>query len=158
MESERLNYAKVSPQSYRTMKAFSDFTKTTGLDKKLLELVKIRASQLNACAFCLDMHTKDAKAMGENEERIFMLDAWRESGLYSAKERVALAWTEALTLLPKTHAPEADYRAVRDLFSEEETVHLTHAIVVINAWNRFMVAFRAPAGLYQPPVQGPKGT
>lgn len=150
MEEQRLNYAQTAPQSYKTMLDFSNYTKASSLEPLLKELVKIRASQVNGCAFCLDMHTKDARVLGEKEERIFMLNAWHESSLYNARERAALAWTEALTLLAQTHAPEDIYREVRAQFSEKETVDLTHAIVVINAWNRFMVAFHVPPGHYQP--------
>ena len=155
MEVQRLNYAQASPQSYKTMLDFSNYTKTSGLEGPLKELVKIRASQINGCAYCLDMHTKDARAAGEMETRIFMLDAWRESGLYTAREKAALAWTEALTLIGETHAPEDVYQEVRKFFTEKETVDLTHAIVVINSWNRFMMAFRVPAGNYQPSPDEP---
>lgn len=150
MEQQRLNYAQTAPQSYKTMLDFSNYTKSSSLEPLLKELVKIRASQINGCAYCLDMHTKDARALAETEERIFMLGAWRESALYSPRERAALAWTEALTHLAQTHAPEKIYREVRNHFDEKETVDLTHAITAINAWNRFMVAFRVPPGHYQP--------
>lgn len=150
MESQRLNYAQTAPQSYKTMLDFSNYTKTSTLEPLLKELVKIRASQINGCAFCLDMHTKDARALGETEDRIYMLNAWRESSLYNARERAALAWTETLTNLSQSHAPEELYREVRTYFNEKETVDLTHAIAAINSWNRFMVAFRVPSGNYQP--------
>lgn len=153
MEEERLHYAQVAPQSYKTMLDFSNYTKGSELEPLLKELVKIRASQINGCAYCLDMHTKDARALGETEERIHLLSAWRESSLYNERERAALAWTEALTLLPQTHAPEDLFREVRRLFSEKETVDLTHAITVINSWNRFMMAFRVPPGHYRSPYQ-----
>ena len=150
MENQRLNYAQVAPQSYKTMLDFSNYTKTSVLEGPLKELVKIRASQMNGCAYCLDMHTKDARAAGETETRIFMLNAWRESDLYTAREKAALAWTEALTLISETHAPGDVYQEVRNFFSEKEIVDLAHAIVVINSWNRFMMAFRVPAGNYKP--------
>jgi AhpD family alkylhydroperoxidase len=153
MEEPRLNYAQVAPQSYKTMLDFSHYTQTSTLEGPLKELVKIRASQINGCAFCLDMHTKDARAAGEREERLHLLAAWRETDLYTPRERAALAWTEALTLLHETRAPEDLYRMVREHFSERETVDLTHAIAAINAWNRFMMAFRALPGRYQPPVK-----
>jgi AhpD family alkylhydroperoxidase len=114
-----------------------------GLEESLVELVKIRASQINACAFCVHMHTTDARKMGETEERIYLLDAWRESPLYSARERAALAWTEALTLLAETHAPDEAYREIEAHFSEAERVALTLLIVAINGWNRIQVGFRA---------------
>jgi AhpD family alkylhydroperoxidase len=155
VEAQRLNYAEVAPQSYKTMLDFSNYTKTSGLEGPLKELVKIRASQINGCAYCLDMHTKDARAAGETETRIFMLNAWRESDLYTAREKAALAWTEALTLISETRAPDDAYQEVRHSFTEKETADLTHAIVVINSWNRFMMAFRVPAGNYKPPL--PKG-
>ncbi|MGH7738524.1 MAG: carboxymuconolactone decarboxylase family protein, partial [bacterium] len=139
------------PAGYKAMKDFSQYLVTCGLEPALLDLIKIRASQINGCAYCLDMHTKDAQAMGETEERMRLLPAWRECPLYNDRERAALAWTEALTLISETHAPDALYQDVRKVFSEKETVDLTHAIAVINSWNRFMVAFRVPSGTYQPP-------
>ncbi|HKU37212.1 MAG TPA: carboxymuconolactone decarboxylase family protein [Polyangiales bacterium] len=117
-----------------------------GLEKSLLELVKIRASQINGCAVCLHMHTREARAAGETEERLFMLDAWRESSLYSERERAALAWTEALTLLASTHAPDEVYAQVRTQFSDEESVNLTMMINVINSFNRFGVGYRRGHG------------
>jgi len=118
------------------------------LDKALLQLVKLRASQINGCAFCLHMHAKDARASGESEMRIYLLDAWRESSLYSARERAALAWTESLTDISRTGAPDEDYALVEAAFDETERVHLTLAIGAINLWNRLQVGLRAihPAG------------
>ena len=113
------------------------------LDHRLLELVKTRVSQINGCAFCLDMHSKDARKAGETEQRLYLLSAWRESPLYNARERAALAWTEALTLVAETHAPDADYAAARAEFSEEEMVKLTLLIVTINGWNRLAIGFRS---------------
>jgi AhpD family alkylhydroperoxidase len=115
---------------------------SSGLETSLVELVKIRASQINACAFCLNMHAKDARKTGETEERIYLLDAWRETPLYSARERAALAWTEALTLVAETHAPDDAYREVKEHFSEAEQVALTLLIVAINGWTRINIAFR----------------
>lgn len=149
MEDPRIHYARVAPASYKTMLDFSHYTKGSDLHPFLKELVKIRASQINGCAFCLDMHVKDARALGEQEERIYMLNAWRESSLYSPPEKAALAWTEALTRVAETHAPDDIYQEVRKHFDEKQTVDLTHAIVAINAWNRFMVAFQAPPGSYR---------
>lgn len=113
------------------------------LDHKLLTLVKMRASQINGCAFCLHMHSSEARKAGEREERLFLLDAWRESALYSERERAALAWTEALTRVAETHAPDADYDEVRRQFGEDELIALSMAIAMINAWNRLSVGFRA---------------
>ena len=116
---------------------------TSHLDKRLFELVKIRASQINGCAYCIHMHTKDARANGESEERLYLLSAWRESPLYSERERAALAWTEALTLIAKTHAPDEDYEELSRHFTPEEQVKLTLLIGAINTWNRIAVGFRS---------------
>ena len=133
------------------MQSWLDFGKVilqSDLEDRLAELVKIRASQINGCAFCLHMHTADARKHGETEERLYLLDAWRDSPLYSARERAALEWTEALTLLTETHAPDDAYRALQAQFTPEEQVALTLMIVAINGWNRIQVGFRAvhPAG------------
>ncbi len=124
-----------------------------GLEPELLELVKIRASQLNGCAYCLDMHTKEARAQGETEQRLYLLDVWRESPVYTERERAALAWTEAVTLLTAGHVPDAVYEEVRRSFNDDELVGLTLAVVVINGFNRFNVAFRTVPGGYQPADQ-----
>jgi AhpD family alkylhydroperoxidase len=121
-----------------------------GLERPLFELVKIRASQLNGCAYCIDMHTKDARQAGETEQRIYALSAWRETPFFSDRERAALEWTEALTLLAETHVPDEVYEHVSRHFNEAELVALTFAVVVINAWNRLAVSFRPPVGSYQP--------
>lgn len=123
-----------------------------GLEAPLLELVKIRASQVNGCAYCIDMHTKDARLAGETEQRIYALSAWRETPFFSDRERAALEWTETVTLLADTHVPDEVYARVSTQFDEAELVALTLAIVVINGWNRLAVSFRAPAGSYQPPA------
>jgi AhpD family alkylhydroperoxidase len=128
------------------MKLWLDFGKAVqqgGLEESLMELVKIRASQINACARCLHMHTSDARRRGESEERLYLLDAWRESPLYTARERAALAWTEALTLVSQSHAPDDVWHALQAHFSETEQVTLTLLIVAINGWNRIQVGFRA---------------
>jgi len=138
----RLNPAEASPESYRAMMDLEMKVRALGLEPSLFELVKTRASQINGCAFCIHMHTRDARARGETEERLYLLDAWRESPLYSARERAALAWTEALTDLAGTGAPDADYDLAREQFSEEELVQLTLLISTINAWNLFGVGFR----------------
>src|ERR1041385_4124489 len=125
------------------------FVRNCGLDHALLELVKLRASQLNGCAHCIDMHTKELRAAGESEQRLYALDAWRETPFYSERERAALAWTEALTLIRKTHAPDAVYEEMRKHFDAEEQVLLPAAIVAINSWNRIAIGFRAVPGAYQ---------
>jgi AhpD family alkylhydroperoxidase len=122
----------------------------SGIDSKLLELIKIRASQLNGCAYCIDMHTKDARSNGEAEQRIYALDAWRETPFYAEKERAALAWTEAITNIQIGHAPDAVYQELSRHFSEEERVNVTLAITTINAWNRIAIGFRLVPGSYQP--------
>ena len=120
-----------------------------GLEEALRELVCLRASQINGCAYCLDMHAKDARAGGETEQRIYALDAWREAPFYSARERAALAWTEALTLVSHDHVPDEVYAAAREQFDERELADLSLAVVAINGWNRLMTALRAPAGSYR---------
>ena len=139
----RLDFTKAAPDAYRAMSALEAYVRGCGLDHSLIELVKMRASQINGCAFCLDMHSKDARKAGETEQRLYLLSAWRESPLYNARERAALAWTEALTLVAETHAPDADYAAARAEFSEEEMVKLTLLIVTINGWNRLAIGFRS---------------
>jgi AhpD family alkylhydroperoxidase len=142
--TSRLNPFAAAPQLMQSWLEFgNDVAANGGLEESLLELVKIRASQINACAFCLHMHTRDARAAGETEERIYLLDAWRESPLYTERERAALAWTETLTLLAEKGAPDHVYEALRASFTEEEMVELTLMINAINAWNRFQVGFRA---------------
>jgi AhpD family alkylhydroperoxidase len=140
--TQRLNFYGIAPKAFEPLMAIEAILKGSTLAHALLELVKIRASQINGCANCLHMHTSDARKAGETEARIYLLNAWRESNLYSARERAALAWTEALTLVAETHAPDADYEAARALFNDEELVHLTLAISAINAWNRIAIGFR----------------
>jgi AhpD family alkylhydroperoxidase len=120
------------------------------IERPIYELVKIRASQINGCAGCLDMHTKDARAMGETEQRIYALNAWRETPFFTDRERAALEWTEAVTRVGDTHVPDEIYERVREEFNESELMALTFAVVVINSWNRLSIAFRAPVGTYQP--------
>ncbi|MBV8553827.1 MAG: carboxymuconolactone decarboxylase family protein [Acidobacteriaceae bacterium] len=124
--------------------------RNSGLEPALRELVKTRASQINGCAYCIDMHTKDARAQGESEQRLYALNAWRETPFYTDRERAALEWTEHLTLIAGKGVPDDLYQRVREHFSEEEIVKLTLAVVQINGWNRLAIAFRAPAGNYQP--------
>ena len=132
------------------LRKLSHTIEASGLERSLLELVKIRASQINGCAYCLDMHTKDARALGETEQRIYALNAWRETPFFTPRERAALAWTDAVTRVADTHVPDDVYDEVRAHFSEEEWLALTFEVVVINAWNRLAISSRAVAGTYQP--------
>ncbi|GJL92276.1 carboxymuconolactone decarboxylase family protein [Hyphococcus sp.] len=136
----KLNYMTAAPDGFQAMMAISDYVQESGLEHSLLELVKIRASQINGCAFCLDMHIRDARAAGETEARIYLLPAWRETAVYSPREQAALAWTEALTQL-STDAAERVYDEVRAQFDDHEMAKLAIAIGVINIWNRLNVAF-----------------
>ena len=138
----RLQPGTAAPGAYAAMRGLQRYVDECGLEKPLIELVKMRASQINGCAYCLHMHSRDARALGESEERLYLLDAWRESPLYSDRERAALAWTEALTRIADTHAPDADYEAARAQFSEKELIDLSMAIVAINGWNRLAIGFR----------------
>ena len=139
----RLNAFAAAPALMKTWLDFGNTVTASGLEKSLQELVKIRASQINGCAFCLHMHATDARKAGETEERIYLLDAWRDSPLYSPRERAALAWTEALTRLPDTQAPDDVYEELKQHFSAEEQVTLSLLIVAINGWNRIAVGFRS---------------
>jgi AhpD family alkylhydroperoxidase len=146
----RLDPQKASPEAYRAILGMEMFVRKSGLEPSLLELVKMRASQINGCAYCLDMHSKDARAAGETEQRLYTLNAWRETPFFTDRERAALEWTEAVTLVSEDHVPDAVYDEVRQHFSEEELVKLTMAVVTINTWNRVAIAFRAVPGEYQP--------
>ena len=139
-----------NPKFFQPLFAVNAAIEAGGLDPKLLHLVEMRASQINGCAYCLDMHYKDARALGETEQRLYSLDAWRETPFYSDRERAALEWTEAVTLVSTTHVPDGAYEAVRTQFSEDEIKTLTLAITMINVWNRFNVAFRSVPGDYKP--------
>ena len=153
----RMNYYQAAPDTIKALIAVEDQIKASGLELSLIELVKTRASQINGCAFCINMHTSDARKNGETEQRLYLLNAWRKSPLYTDRERAALAWTEALTLIAETHAPDADYEAMRAQFSEAEAVNLTTLIGAINAWNRIAIGFRAihpvkeGCGAHEPP-------
>ena len=148
---QRLDPAKISPEGYKAYAGFQIASTKTDLEHSLIELVKIRASQINGCAFCLNMHVNDARKLGERDERMHLLNAWRESPRYTDRERAALAWTEALTLIAESHAPDDVYEEAKRHFSEKELVELTYAIVAINGWNRMMVAFRRPPVLEEAP-------
>ena len=139
----RLNPYQAAPGAMKALMALETEVQQSGLDHTLVELVKIRASQINGCAFCLHMHTRDARAKGESEQRIYLLDAWRESPLFSDRERAALAWTEAVTLVSQTHVPDAVFDQAKAQFADEELVKLTLLIAAINAWNRFAISFRS---------------
>jgi AhpD family alkylhydroperoxidase len=147
----RINYAKAAPGGYHAMVGLEKYLRECGLEESLLHFVKLRASQVNGCAYCIDMHWKDLRAHGESEERLYMLTAWRESALYSDRERAAFEWTEAITLITEGHAPDEVFERVRTQFSEKELVDLTYAITTINAWNRLAITFRAVPGTYKPP-------
>ncbi|NLG30842.1 MAG: carboxymuconolactone decarboxylase family protein [Clostridiaceae bacterium] len=146
----RLNYSEVSPGVIKAMMGLENHARKSGLEPSLLELVKVRASQLNGCAYCLDMHTKDARAAGETELRLYGLSAWREAPYYTARERAALAFTESVTLITMSHVSDEEFNMARKEFSEKELVDLTLAIVAINGWNRLAIAFRSEAGHYRP--------
>jgi AhpD family alkylhydroperoxidase len=144
----RIDLMHVNPGVVRAMLGLEQQVRQAGFDQKLLNLVRMRASQINGCAYCLDMHSKDTRANGETEQRLYGLDAWREAPYYSARERAALEWTEALTLVAETRVPDEVYERVQQQFSEDELVHLSLAIVSINGWNRLNIAARTVAGGY----------
>ena len=146
----RIDLMHVNPGIIRAMLGLERQIRQAGLDGRLLDLVRMRASQINGCAYCLDMHSKDALVNGETEQRLYGLDAWRETPYYSARERAALEWTEALTLVSQSHVPDDVYERVRAQFSEDELVHLSLAVVAINGWNRLNVAARTVPGDYVP--------
>jgi AhpD family alkylhydroperoxidase len=141
---QRIDVTKVSPAAYQAVAALQTYVDRSGLDAKLRDLIKIRVSQINGCAFCLAMHTRDARKTGETDERMHLLAAWREAPIYSARERAALAWVEAITLVSQGHVPDEVFEAVRKQFSEKEIVDLTAAAAAINTWNRIAIALRAP--------------
>jgi AhpD family alkylhydroperoxidase len=132
------------------MMGLERYVRQSGLDHSLLHLLKMRASQINGCAYCIDMHSKDARALGETEQRLYALSAWRETPFFTERERAALAWTEALTLISEQGVPDSLFQAARDHFSEQELIELTLAVVAINGWNRISVSFRPAVGEYQP--------
>ena len=144
----RINLMHVNPGVMQAMLGLERQVRQAGFDHRLLDLVRMRASQINGCAYCLDMHSKDARANGETEQRLYGLNAWRETPYYSPRERAALEWTEALTLISETGVPDDLYERVREQFSEEELLHLGLAIVSINGWNRLNVAARTVPGTY----------
>lgn len=139
----RIDYYTNVPEAFKAAKSLQNYVDQCGLEHSLLELVKTRASQINGCAYCLHMHTRDARKQGESEERLYLLNAWRESPLYTARERAALAWTESVTEISRDHVPDRVYEQAREQFSEEELVKLTMAINAINVWNRLAISFRS---------------
>jgi AhpD family alkylhydroperoxidase len=139
----RLNAYKAAPDTMKALGALESAVQASGLEPSLIDLVKTRASQINGCAYCIHMHTKEARGRGESEERLYLLNAWRESPLYSDRERAALAWTESVTLVSQSHVPDSVYEDVRKVFSEAEIVKLTMLVATINAWNRIAISFRS---------------
>ncbi len=148
----RINYAKVAPGIYEAMDSLDTYLSGAGIEESLLQLVRLRASQINGCAYCLDMHWKDLRALGESEQRLYSLDAWRESPCYTERERAALAWTEAVTSITDGHVPDPVVEATRRQLTERELADLTLAVAAINAWNRLSIAARLTPGAYQPAV------
>jgi AhpD family alkylhydroperoxidase len=154
----RLNYTQVAAGAYKAMLGLEEYLHKCGLEESLLHLIKLRTSQINGCAYCLDMHWKDLRAIGENEQRLYSLDAWRECPYYTERERAALAWTEAVTLVAKDHVSDEVYEEVRPHFSEKELCDLTLAVAAINAWNRLAIAGRTVPGTYRVPQKLKTGT
>ena len=151
---QRLRYGKAFPEGLHALFNLGKAINESGLEPALVELVKTRASQMNGCAYCIDMHTKDARAAGETEQRLYALSAWEETPFYTPRERAALTWTEAITNIQQGHAADEVYEEVRKEFSEAELVKLTFAITQINTWNRISIAFRVEPGTYQPKGDG----
>ena len=146
----RLNAQQVSPAAYTAMVGLGTFVrKASKLEPSLVELVRMRASQINGCAYCIDIHSKDARSAGETEQRLYALTSWRETPFFTARERAALAWTEALTLITEGHVPDDIYELTKQSFSDEELVNLTLAVITINGWNRLAISFRSVPGAYQ---------
>lgn len=146
----RIDYRSVAPEAMRALAAVERYARASSLEPSLLELVRLRASMINGCAYCVDMHTKDARAAGESEQRLYAVSVWPEAPFFTARERAALGWTDAVTQLSVDHVPDAVYRATREQFNEKELVDLTMAIIAINSWNRLAVSFRTLAGTYEP--------
>ena len=148
--SVRIDYRKVGSGALTAMQGLEQYVRNSSIEHPLLELVKLRASYINGCAYCIDMHSKDARLAGETEQRIYSVPVWRETPFYTPRERAALAWTEVVTELARTGVPDSVFEEVRAEFSEAELVDLTMAVVVINGWNRLSVSFRTEPGTYQP--------
>jgi AhpD family alkylhydroperoxidase len=146
----RIDHRKVAPGVAKAMLGLEAYVNQTDLEPSLLDLVKLRASQINGCAYCIDMHSKDARARGESEQRLYELDAWRETPFSSERERAALAWAEAVTLITTGHVPDDGYELACQQFSAKELVDLTLAVIAINGWNRLAISMRTVPGIYQP--------
>ena len=146
----RIAYNKYSRNALHAMYALEKHLKSSTIEEKLLHLIKLRASQINGCAYCIDMHSIDARALGDTEQRLYALNAWRETPFFTPRERAALEWTESLTLVSQTHVPDDVYEAVRKEFTENELVDLTYAVATINTWNRLAISMRAVPGQYHP--------
>jgi AhpD family alkylhydroperoxidase len=149
-EPARLPYYKVAPEGLKAVMGVENYIQHSGLERSLIELVKMRASQINGCAYCLDVHSKDARKAGETEQRLYLLNAWEESSAYTPRERAALAWTEDVTRIADTHAPSATYEALKPHFSEREIVDLTLLVATINLWNRLAISFRSQHPVAKP--------
>lgn len=149
--SPRIDYRMAAPEAIKALSTLERYVRDSDLAPSLLELVRLRASMINGCAYCVDMHTKDARARGESEQRLYAVSTWREAPFFTARERAALAWTDTVTQVSVDHVPDEVYDAVREHFDERQLVDLTMAVIAINGWNRLAVAFRALAGTYEPP-------
>ena len=147
---QRIPYYRISSEGVENLQKLEVYIKNCGLEQGLIELVKLRTSQINGCAYCIDMHTKDARSRGESEQRLYGLSAWRETPYYSNRERAALTWAESVTRVSNDQVPDEIYDQVKEHFTEKELVDLTLAIIAINSWNRLAISFRTPAGSYQP--------
>lgn len=154
MMSSRINYQEAAPGAIQTLLNVEKYVRQSGLEELLLDLVRLRASQINGCAYCVDMHTKDARAAGESEQRLYAVSVWRDTPFFTDRERAALAWTEAVTQLSESHVPDEVYQLACKQFNEKELVDLTMAIIAINSWNRLSVSFRTEAGSYHPATKG----
>lgn len=147
---QRVNYSQIASEGVENLRNLEAYIKRAGLEPDLVELVKLRASQINGCAYCIDMHTKDARSHGESEQRLYGLSSWQETPFYSERERAALGWVEAVTKISDGPVPDELYKQVTEYFSEKELVDLTLAVIAINSWNRLAISFRTPPGSYQP--------
>jgi AhpD family alkylhydroperoxidase len=145
----RIDYQAVAPDGFAALVNLERYTRASGLEPSLLELIKLRASQINGCAYCIDMHTKDARHRGESEQRLYSVSVWRETPFFSERERAALAWTEAITQVSSDQVPDEVYQIAREHFGEKELVDLTLALIAINGWNRLAIGFRTVPGTYQ---------
>jgi AhpD family alkylhydroperoxidase len=155
---ERFNAYRAAPDGYKAMLGLEDYIYKSGLEENLVHLIKLRVSQINGCAYCIDMHWKDLRALGETEQRLYGLDAWREGPYYNDRERAALEWAEAVTLITQGHVPDGVYESVKGHFTEKELADLTLAVATINAWNRLAISSRTTAGGYQPRARNARKT